>query len=62
MQKSANRSPVVGIENFRHPNLHHCAGYMITFTTNVALKLIAYTLKTNHNGVGHLKMQKLNEY
>ena len=62
MQQLANLSNVVEIENFRQPNLHHCAGYIITFATTIVLKLIAYTLKTNHNGVGHLKLQKLDEY
>ena len=58
-----NCSPVVEIEISRQTNLHHGAGYhRITFTTNIVLKLITYTLKTNHNGDGHLKLQKLDEY
>ena len=62
MQKMTNRSPVVEIENFRQPNLHHGAGYRITFTTNIVLKLISYSLKTIHKGMGHLESQKLNDY
>ena len=57
-----DRSPVVEIKNFRQTNLHHGAGYSITFTTNIVLKLITYTLKTIHKGVGHLKLKKLNDY
>ena len=55
-------SPFVEIEIFRQTNLHRGAGYRITFTTNIVLKLITYTLKTIHKGVGHLKLKTLNDY
>lgn len=62
MQKSANRSTIAENAIFRQPNLHHCMGYRITWTSNIVLKLLIYTPKTIYKAMGHLEWPKKDWY